>query len=100
MNWLERARHEFSKMAQLRTVNNAKRNPTAAMAVPTPAPCEKFKRSIGSNGRTSPPHLLEIESVRDAFEERAAIMEFDGGLGREEAERQAWTLVSKHYCQH
>lgn len=27
---------------------------------------------------------------RYAFEERAAIMEFDGGLDRAEAEKQAW----------
>jgi hypothetical protein len=29
------------------------------------------------------------ESLRDLFEERAAIMEFDGGLTREAAERRA-----------
>jgi hypothetical protein len=44
--------------------------------------------------------LLEPESVREAYEERAAIMEFDGGLSRDEAERGAWALVSKHYWQH
>jgi hypothetical protein len=27
-------------------------------------------------------------------------MEFDGGLSRDEAERQAWALVSKLYRQH
>ena len=34
------------------------------------------------------------------WEERAAIMEFDGGLSREEAEREAWVLVSKRYRLH
>lgn len=29
------------------------------------------------------------EDLRDAFEERAAIMEFDGGMSREEAEQYA-----------
>jgi hypothetical protein len=33
--------------------------------------------------------------MREAFEERAAIMEFDGGLSREDAERAAWALVLK-----
>jgi hypothetical protein len=44
--------------------------------------------------------LLESESVREAYEERAAIMEFDGGLTREEAERKAWALVWKLYWRH
>jgi hypothetical protein len=30
------------------------------------------------------------EDTREAYEERAAIMEYDGGLGRDEAERLAW----------
>ncbi len=30
------------------------------------------------------------EDVKKAYDERAAIMEYDGGLDREEAERQAW----------
>lgn len=30
---------------------------------------------------------------RELFEERAAIMEFDGGLPRIEAERRAWAEV-------
>lgn len=33
------------------------------------------------------------EALREAFEERAAIMEFDGGLTREEAEREARRLT-------
>ena len=33
-------------------------------------------------------HPLRVE-----FEERAAIMEFDGGLTRDVAEREAWRLV-------
>ena len=67
------------------------------MAVPPPALREKLEGSIGSNGSTLSSRLLEPQSVREAYEERAAIMEFDGGLSREEAEREAWALVSKLY---
>ena len=70
------------------------------MAVPPPALREKLEGSIGSNGSALPSHLLESESLREAYEERAAIMEFDGGLSRDEAEREAWALVSKLYRLH
>jgi hypothetical protein len=70
------------------------------MAVPPPAFREKLEGSIGSNGSASPSHLLKSESVREAYEERAAIMEFDGGLSRDDAEREAWALVSKRYRLH
>lgn len=33
------------------------------------------------------------QDQRERFEERAAIYEFDGGLPRAEAERQAWKEV-------
>jgi hypothetical protein len=100
MNWLERARHEIQENAQQPTANSAERNLTAVMAVPHRALREKLGASIGSNGSTSPSHLLEIELVRDELEERAAIMEFDGGLSRDEAKREAWALVSKLYRLH
>jgi len=44
--------------------------------------------------------MLDSESVRANFEERVAIMEFDGGLSRDEAERSAWGLVSTRYRLH
>ena len=100
MNWLERARREIPKSARRRTANSAKRNLTAVMAVPHPGLLEKLEGSIGSNGRTLPSHLPESESVREAYEERVAIMEFDGGLSRDDAEREAWALVSKRYRLH
>jgi hypothetical protein len=65
MNWLERARREIPKSARRRTANSAERTLTAVMAV---------RR-----------RLLESESAREAYEERAAIMEFDGGLSRDDA---------------
>jgi hypothetical protein len=98
MNWLERARREIPKSARRRTANSAERTLTAVMAVPNPALREKLEGSIGSNGSTSPSRLLE--SVREAYEERAAIMEFDGGLSRDDSERKAWALVSKLYRLH
>lgn len=39
-----------------------------------------------------PPHPL-LESIREQFEERAAIAEFDGGLSRTEAELLAWDEI-------
>ncbi|MGH8322477.1 MAG: hypothetical protein ACRETD_01545 [Steroidobacteraceae bacterium] len=100
MNWLERARREIPKSARRRTANSAERILTAVMAVPPPALREKLEGSIGSNGSTSPSHLLKPESLLEVYEERAAIMEFDGGLSRDEAEREAWALVSKLNRQH
>ena len=100
MNWLERARREIQESARRLTANSAERTLTAVMAVPHPGPCEKLEGSIGSNGSTSSSHLLESESMQEAFEERAAIMEFDGGLSRDDAEREAWALVSKRYRLH
>ena len=95
MNWLERARREIPKSARRGAANSAERNLTAVMAVPPPAIREKLEGSIGSNGSTSPSRLLELEAAWEDFEERAAIMEFDGGLSRDEAERKAWALVSE-----
>jgi hypothetical protein len=39
------------------------------------------------------PNETDREALLDRFEERAAIMEFDGGLSREEAEHRAWESV-------
>ncbi len=100
MNWLDRARREIQESARRPTANSAERTLPAVMAVPPPALREKLEGSIGSNGSTSPSRLLEPESVREAYEERAAIMEFDGGLSRDEAEREAWALLSKLYRLH
>ena len=37
--------------------------------------------------------VLNEENLKEAFEERAAIMEFDGGLNRQEAERLARKII-------
>lgn len=36
------------------------------------------------------------EAEREAYEERAAIMEFDGGLSRRDAEREAMKAVIRN----
>jgi len=36
------------------------------------------------------------EAEREAFEERAAIMEYDGGLSRRDAEREAMKAVIRN----
>ena len=56
--------------------------------------------SIGSNGSTSPRGSAKPAFGWDDFEERAAIMEYDGGMSRDEAERRAWALVSKRHRLH
>jgi hypothetical protein len=40
-------------------------------------------------------HKAPILDILELFEERAAIMEYDGGLPRAEAERQAWAWVQR-----
>jgi len=100
MNWLERARHEIGETAGDSTANRAERLPTAVTAVPAQPNVGPSRASFGSNGSARPACTSESESFREAFEERAAIMEFDGGLNREEAERAAWALVTKLYLLH
>ena len=65
----------------------------AAMAVPARGTREKRAASIGSNDSALLPWVRASDAVREAFEERAAIMEYDGGLTRDEAERAAWALI-------
>lgn len=39
---------------------------------------------------------LSAADIRDWVEERAAILEYDAGETREEAERQAWEMLRAH----
>jgi hypothetical protein len=94
MNWLERARREIGGSIQQPTANSAERNPTAATAVLYPTPSEEVAASIGSNGSALLMLTHESEALREAYEERAAIIEFDGGFSHDEAERAAWALVA------
>lgn len=75
MNWLARARRELAEGTAGRTAETAKRP------------------SNGSNGSTLPERFPDLEALHAEYEERAAIIEFDGGLPRHEAERRARELV-------
>lgn len=100
MNWLDRARREIREIPGRPTANTAEGVPTAALAVPDPPGCAEAQATIGSNGSASLEGDAEPVAVSDAFEERAAIMEFDGGLSREDAEQAAWALVSTRRQRH
>ena len=100
MNWLERARREIKQNARRPTADNAERNPTAAMAVSHRVLLENSIAAIGSNGSAPTQPINGKEDAREDFEERAAIMEFDGGLRRDEAERDAWRLILNHHRLH
>src|SRR3954452_13556147 len=98
MNWLERARHEIRESASRPTANTAEGNPTAVMAVLHPA--------LGPNLRANPHEMgvalkdFPLRALLEEFEERAAIMEFDGGLSRQDAEHEAALAVISRYRLH
>jgi hypothetical protein len=98
MNWLERARYEIRKSASRSTANSAERNPTAVMAVPHPT-LEPNLRGCG-HAMGAAPEDLPLRALLEEFEERAAIMEFDGGLNRQDAEREAALAVIGRYRLH
>lgn len=100
MNWLERARREIKESDRRATAISAERNPTAVMAVPNRDDLSASRLSIGSIGSSLTTQIPEIEAMWDEFEERAAIMEYDGGMSREEAERAAWELIARRYRYH
>lgn len=95
MNWLERARREIGGTGAGATANTADGNPTAVLAVLYHGPPVKHDDSNGGIGSALPRGIHDSEAQREAFEERAAIMEFDGGMSREDAERAAWAIVLK-----
>lgn len=41
--------------------------------------------------------MSRVDAARDAWRERAAIMEYDGGLPRSQAETEAWSLVALEF---
>ena len=96
MNWLQRARRELNEGADAPPASPAEGPLPAALGARPPLDYG----SIGSNGSAPPWQMLESDTLREECEERAAIMEFDGNLTREEAERAAWTLVSTRYRLH
>lgn len=95
MNWLERARREISASGAGDAADTAEGPPTAVTAGLQPAVAAKPDASIDGNGSTQRWEATDSQALHEAFEERAAIMEFDGGLTREQAERAAWAALSK-----
>ena len=74
-----------------------------ATAIPATDATEEGKMAgtvarIATVAVASPPSPETFD--REAFEERAAIMEFDGGLSRDEAEREAWAAVLHRHWLH
>lgn len=76
MNWLARARSEIGTEGRQGTADTAERNATAVTAVPS--------ESVSTRSAAE----LHVE-----YEERAAILEFDGGMSRDDADRLARSLV-------
>lgn len=78
-------------LARLRALENPETRGGTLLTKPTEPPFVSFVS-------TPPPNVLENSAANlpdlEAFEERAAILEFDGGLTREAAERQAAREVS------
>ena len=95
MNWLERASREIGGTPTGTTANSANGNPTAVMVVLHHSPPDKPDDSNGSIGSALPGGVHDFEALREACEERAAIMEFDGGMNRKDAGRAAWALFLK-----
>lgn len=57
---------------------------------PSPEGVLSEKSVLSRGGNAFAPEMTPAELARDAFEERAAIRQFDGGQSRAGAERAAW----------
>ena len=94
MNWLEHARREIRVSRGEHPAKRAKRNPTALLAVPDPSVRERTGAQAGDDAGLQAFHARDDEAVLEAFEERAAIVEFEGGVSRADAERLARVVVA------
>lgn len=56
-----------------------------------------MSKPLDQSQQVAIPHGVEPEEWLEAFHERAAIMEYDGGLSRPQAERQAWQLCLNEF---
>jgi hypothetical protein len=88
------AHREIQKSMQMSTANTAERNPMAVMAVPDPALGSNLRACVHEMGVS--PEDLPLRAMLEEFEERAAIMEFDGGLSRQDAEHEALAVISRY----
>jgi hypothetical protein len=57
--------------------------------------CTICAEQLGELAIISLPFSEELSDVMEAFEERAAIMEYEGGLRRKEAEQLAWEIATQ-----
>lgn len=97
VNWLEHARQKLVKTNVHGTTIVTEKIPTAVMAVPCPEESQKLQISNGTIGSTIKGASPNKEAFYESFEERAAIMEFDGGMNRDKAEQQAWISTTAYF---
>jgi len=100
MNWLERARREIGGSIPSTTANRAEGSLLAASAALNSDSLMRLTASFDSNGSDQSDEIVDYEMLSEDFEERAAIIEYDGGMIRDEAERAAWTIVTRRHRFH
>lgn len=85
-----------TRMEALKTLSSQSSHTVWERAKPIKSGCSHDSRSSHTQ-TVKAVGLSDNESLKEAFEERAAIMEFEGGLSRKEAERLAYEIVyGKH----
>lgn len=100
MDWMARARREIPECAKRRTAVTAVGGLSAVLAVHSSGRSRQAEPSFGSSGSAVGLRALDPEALHEEFVERAAILEFDGGLSRDEAERRAWEIVVIRHTVH
>ena len=83
MRWLDRLKALRPEDCGLPTHRQNRHNPRS-VSFDSAQVAQSLASEGGGGGDAE-----QAEDAREAFEERAAIMEYDGGLSREDAERQA-----------
>ena len=84
-------------VATVALANPRNADPPTAMMVPHIAIRERYGACVGGIGSHRPDRLRDTETVRERFEERAAILEFDAGMNRKDAEHEALEFVMQRY---
>lgn len=81
-----------ARMEALKTLSSQSSHAVWERAKPIKSGCSHDSRSSHTQ-TVKAVGLPDDESLKEAFEERAAIIEFEGGLSRKEAERLAYEIV-------
>lgn len=81
-----------ARMEALKTLSSQNSHLVWERAKPIKSGCSHDSRSSHTQ-TVKAVGLSDNESLKEAFEERAAIMEFDGGLPRLEAEQLARKII-------